>query len=387
MLTLEVTALNILLTYLAGSSASVLENTLVEKEHLASAVYFSTESRPDTVIQFALSSVATESLARVETRFFEVLKATAEKELDMKYIKDCINRERRQVKFYAETSGNCFTDPIIKDFLFGKRDGSTLRTLESLEEYDELATWTESRWRDLIKRWMSDAFHVTILGKPSAALSEKLKSEERDRIAAQIEALGEEGLKEKERKLAEAKAANQREIPRDLIERFKVPDTTSIHFITTTTARSGAAQKMGRLENPIQTIIDNDNIDLPLFIHFEHVQSNFVHLVLTMGTEPVHISLRPLLSIYLENFFNTPLLKDGKRFEFEQVIMDLEKDTVGYGAGSGSSLGNSEVLTIRLQVEESKYETAIRWLRSLLFDGIFDLTVTLFLWTCNLDET
>ena len=60
------TALNILLTYLAGSSASVLENTLVEKEQLASAVYYSTEPRPDIVIQFSLSSVATGRLAVVE---------------------------------------------------------------------------------------------------------------------------------------------------------------------------------------------------------------------------------------------------------------------------------------------------------------------------------
>lgn len=367
--------MNILLTYLAGSSASVLENVLVEKEHLASAVYFSSDLRPRTVIQFALSSVAADALALAESRFFEILRETADKELDMKYINDCINRERRQVKFYTEKSASAFTDTIIRDFLFGQRDGSTLRHLESLKEYDELAKWTDLQWRELLRKWISDADHVTILGKPSASLSKKIEKEEKDRVAAQIKALGEEGLKEKERKLAEAKAENSKEIPKDLLERFKVPDTKSIHFINTTTARSGAARDIGRLDNPIQEIVDGEKSDLPLFVHFEHVPTNFVHVNLILGTEFIPTSLRPLLCIYLENFFSSPVLRDGKRVEFEQVIMDLEKDTVGYGITSARNLGNHEALTVHLEVEAEKYETAIKWVKSLLFDVIFDVTV------------
>lgn len=367
--------MNILLTYLAGSSASVLENTLVEKEQVASAVSSSTDSRPATVIQITLSSVATESLAAVEARFFEVLKDTAAKELDMAYIKDCINRERRQMKFYAEKSGTFFTESIITDFLFGKRDGSTLRDLESLREYDILETWTDQQWRESLKRWISEANHVTILGKPSASLSKKLKTEEEVRVAKQIHSFGEKGLEKLEQRLTEAKAENDREIPREIFERFKVPDTKSIHFMETITARSGAARKEKPLDNPIQRIIDEDSSDLPLFIHFEHVQTNFVHLTLILGTESVPVSLRPLLSIYLENFFNSPVLRNGKRLEFEHVIMDLEKDTVSYGIESGSRLGNSEVLYIHFQVEAEKYETSIQWLKDLLFHGIFDPTV------------
>lgn len=367
--------MNILLTYLAGSSASVLENTLVEKEQVASAVSSSADSRPASVIQITLSSVAAESLAAVEARFFEVLKETAAKELDMAYIKDCINRERRQMKFYAEKSGSFFTESIITDFLFGKRDGSTLRDLESLREYDILDTWTDQQWRELLKKWISEANHVTILGKPSASLSNKLKSEEEARVAEQIQSLGEEGLKKLEQRLAQAKAENDRDFPKEIFERFRVPDTKSIHFMETVTARSGAAREKRSLDNPIQRIIDGDSSDLPLFIHFEHVQTNFVHFTLILGTESVPIPLRPLLSVYLENFFNSPVLRNGKRLEFEQVIMDLEKDTIGYGIESGARLGNPEVLNIQFQVEAEKYETAIQWLKDLLFDGIFDLTV------------
>ncbi len=79
-------ALNVLLVYLAGSSVSILENTLVEKEQAASAVYSSTDERPVSVIWFVLSSVATEKLAEVEKRFFEVLRETASKPLAMDYM-------------------------------------------------------------------------------------------------------------------------------------------------------------------------------------------------------------------------------------------------------------------------------------------------------------
>ena len=364
------------MTYLAGSSASVLENTLVEKEQVASAVYYSTEFRPDTVIQFSLSSVDTDKLSEVHKRFFEVVKQASSRNLDMDYMLDCIRRQRRVLKASAEASGSFFTDPIITDFLFGARDGSDLRDLASLGEYDLLETWNDAQWRQYLKKWISEAPHITILGKPSAKLSKKLKAEEEARVAAQKERLGEEGLKEMEKKLAQAMAENDREIPREILERFKVPDPSSIHFIDTITARSGVARKMGPLDNPIQKLVDKDDTDLPLFIHFEHTQTNFVHINLIIGTGAIPAKLMPLLPVYIDNFFSTPISRNGETIEFEKVIIELEKDTVRYSIESASSLGNPEVLRIQFQVEIEKYETAIRWLRTMLWDSIFDLTVT-----------
>ncbi len=369
-------ALNVLLIYLAGSSASVLENVIVEKEQIASAVYYATDYRPDTVLTFTLSSVATEKLSEVEGRLHELLRETAAKSLDMDYMLDCVRRQKRQMKLYAESSGSFFTDSIINDFLFGNRDGSTLRTLGSLKEYDELESWTDGQWRQFLKTWISNAPHISILGVPSAKLSRKIKSDEKARVAKQKKDLGAEGLKKLEEKLAEAKAGNDKEIPRGLLEKFIVPSTDSIHFIHTTTARSGVARRPERLDNKIQNIVDEDHSDLPLFIHFEHIPTNFVHLSLVISTGSVPVPLRPLLSLYLDNFFNTPIMRDGKRIEFEQVVIELEKDTVGYTIESGSSISNPEVLRVRFQVELEKYETAIRWLKEMLWQSIFDETVS-----------
>ncbi|KAI9818133.1 MAG: hypothetical protein M1827_000758 [Pycnora praestabilis] len=369
--TLLTSALNILLVYLAGSSVSILENTLVEKEQVASAVYYSTDNRPKVLIWFSLSSVATEKLSGVEKRFFEVLQEASASPLDMEYLRDCVRRQRRQLKFEVEGSGAFFADPIINDFLFGKRDGSTLRDLATLKEYDDLEQWTDAQWRGFLRRWISDANHVSILGVPSANMSKKLKADEEARVAAQKERLGEEGLKKLEKKLADAKAKNDREVPREILEQFKVPGTDSIHFIGTTTARSGHARKLGRLENPIQKIVDQDT-DLPLFIQFEHIPTNFVHFTLVLSTGTIPVQLRPLLSVYIMNFFDTPIVRKGHRVEFEKVVTELEKDTISYTIDGGSYIGNPEVLRIRFQVEPEKYDAAIRWLKELLWDGIFD---------------
>lgn len=359
--------------YLAGSSASLLENVLVEKEQVASAVYFATEDRPSIEIQFNLTSVETDKLEQVERRFFEVLKDAMEKEIDMKYLKECIARQKKIWKFSTESSASALAEYVISDFLYGKRDGSTLLDVATLKEYDVLEQWGERQWRDLIKKYISDANHVTILGVPSVKMSERLKKEEEDRVAEQKKQLGEKGLKELADKLEKAKAENDKEIPKNMLENFEIPGAESIHFVETTTARSGSALKAGRPEHKAQKIVDTDSSDLPLFIHFEHIPSNFVQFSLLISAQSVPVQLRPLLSVFTEAFFNIPVQRDGKTIDFEQVVVELERDTVGYTMDTARSFGNSEMLRISFQVEMEQYSTAIAWLQELSFRSIFDV--------------
>lgn len=367
------TALNTMLMYLAGSSVSVLVNTLVEKEHLTSMVYFWVKSHYHLLIYFTLTSVATEKLADVEKRFFEVLRDHASRPLDMDYLKDCLHRFKRQVRFTSEVGNDEYKDPIIKDHVYGNRDGSHLQeALESLSVFDELEEWKEEDWRGFLKKWLSDAHHVSLLGKPSIALSEKIKADEVTRVKAQQEKLGEEGLKEKAKKLEEAKAENDKPIPHEIMERLKVPGTESIHFFETTTARSGLAKKLGTTDNKIQQIIDKDEDGLPLFIQFEHIPTSFVHFGLALGTSIVPTELKPLLGVYLTNFFATPIAQNGKRIEFEQVITSLEKDTIEYSLDRGTDIGNSEMVYIHFVAEAEKFEKVVQWLATLLIDSVFD---------------
>ena len=360
-----------MLSYLASSSASVLENILVEKEQVATAVYYESTPRPDSIIEFTLTGVDASQLSAVEARFAELLHETASKELDMEYLQDCIKRERRQQMYAAESSDSFFTSTIITTFLFSKdRD---LDCLSHLQEFDALNGWSEVEWRKFLNRWMANAPRISILGKPSTALSKKLKEEEEARVADQIKRLGESGLKTLKDKLQEAKAENDRPIPKDFLENFKVPPTDTIHFVSTVPARSGKARDIDHPDNSIQQIIDQDHGSSSLYIHYEHIASNFVHANILLCTSSIPLELRPLLSIYVGSFFTNPVVRDGKQKDFEEVVKDLDRDTVGYGFSAASKLGNSEVLNLGIQVEADKYGVAIGWAKDLLWNSVFDV--------------
>ncbi|WPH03609.1 Hypothetical protein R9X50_00649200 [Acrodontium crateriforme] len=365
-----VAALGILLMYLMGSSISVIENTMVEKEQLCSMTYYNTDARPDTAITFSLSAVETEKLADVEKRLIELIKETASKPLEMGYLHDCIKRWRRQIKIRCENAGDFFSTPIIEDHLFGDRNGKDLKCLASLKELDDLERWSDSQWREFLTKWLVDAPHVSVLGVPSKELSDKITKDEKARVKAQQEKLGEDGMKKLAEKLQHAQDTNNKPIPDAVLEKFPIPGTDSVHFISTVTARAGSARKMGKLDNDIQKIIDKDDNDSPLFIHFEHIPSNFVRIKLDICTGSVPVDLMPLLTLYMMNFFTTPVMYKGKRIEFEDLVLDLEKDTVSYGIDS--ERGNPEMLYINFDIEPEKYETIIGWLKTVLFEAIHD---------------
>ncbi|KAI5305384.1 hypothetical protein KEM56_004575 [Ascosphaera pollenicola] len=367
------TALQVVLNYLAGSSASVLENVLVEKEQLCTAVYYSTEDQPKTEIQFTLTSVKTSKLHEVEKRFFEVLKEAMASQLDLPYMFECLQRHKRTWKYSTESSPATFSQVAIVDFIYGKKDGSTLTPVGSLQEFDVLAAWGETEWKTFIQRWLSEAHHVSVLGIPSLKLSKKLKTADKERIEKRRKDLGPEGLKALEEKLKQATETNGREIPREDLLKFKVPGVETIPFIHTMTARSGAALNLGRGENRVQEVVDADgSADHPLYIQFEHIPSNFVHITLYLSTEGVSTELKPLLSVYTEAFFSLPLNINGKIMKFEHVVGALERVTVGYGFEDPLSHA-PELLAISFQVEVESYQVAILWLKALTWDSIFDI--------------
>ncbi|KAK8047446.1 hypothetical protein PG996_015510 [Apiospora saccharicola] len=370
----ESSALDSLLTYLCGSSVSVLENIMVEREELASSISYYIDHRPTSLIWFQPTGVATEKLEFVEKRLHELLAETASKPLDMTYMKECILRSQRQIRYYAESREDFYSDNIIQDFLFGDRDGSTLLEMKTLEEHDVIEAWTDEQWRTFMKKWMVDAPHVSVLGKPSQQLADKLKADETARIQQRKEELGADGLAEKKRLLEEAKKKNDVDIPESVLQQWPIPPSDSIPFIQSLTARSGLARKIGVDGNAAQNAIDHAESGKPLFIQFESVPTNFAQVVLHVGTTDIPVKYKPLVSLFNDYFFNTPILRDGKRVEFEEVVMELEKDTIDYSIEFAHRYGDTESVVIKMQIEPENYAKTIDWLKTLMFDSVFDVT-------------
>ena len=346
---------------------------MVEREELASSISHWWDARPNSVIWLQPTGVATEKLEFVENRLIELLKEVAAKPLDMYYMLECIRREKRQVQYHAETSESFYATNIITDYLFGKRDGSTLQELKSLSEYEVLEKWTDQQWRDFLKKWISDAHHVSVLGKPSHELAKKMKADEEGRISRRKDDLGEAGLKKLEERLESAKKKNDEPIPTEVIDRWEVPGTDSIHFIESDTARSGRAKSVGLGTGPAQKMVESAvEGKLPLFIQFEDVPTNFVHITIHLGTSEVPVNLKPLTSIFSDNFFNTHIMRHGVQVDFEKVVMELERDSIGYGIGSSRGLGDADGFMIQFQVEPEKYPAAVNWIRTMMFDSVFD---------------
>lgn len=331
------------------------------------------DARPNSTIWFQPTGVASEKLSFVEKRLHDLLKEVASKPLDMAYMKECISRERRQVKFSAESSEQFYSQNIITDYLFGKRDGSTLKELETLQEYDVLDNWTDEQWRAFLKQWLVEAHHISVLGKPSMELATKLKKEEESRIAFRKESLAEWGLKKLAEQLEAAKLKNEVEIPDHVIDQWPVPSTESIHFIESSTTRAGKAKTIGTEKDAAQKAIDSAKPGLPLFLQFESVPSNFVNVAVHVGTDQVPVELKPLMPIFIDNFFNTPIKRQGKLVDFEEVVMELERDTISYSLGGGGKIYDPESILMSFQLEPEKYTAIIEWIRALMFDSVFDV--------------
>ena len=58
------------------------------------------------------------------------------------------------------------------------------------------------------------------------------------------------------------------------------------------------------------------------------------------------------------------------------ILLSVDFNSCNSRIDSGSYLSNPEMIAIRLQIEPDRYEAAIRWLRDLLWDGVFSLTVS-----------
>ena len=65
-------------------------------------------------------------------------------------------------------------------------------------------------------------------------------------------------------------------------------------------------------------------------------------------------------------------MRDGVKVEFEQVVTELEQDTISYSIRGASPIHDPEGLCIQFQIEPSRYATAIKWIRTMMFDSIFD---------------
>lgn len=88
------------------------------------------------------------------------------------------------------------------------------------------------------------------------------------------------------------------------------------------------------------------------------------------GVSPAE--LRALLPIYLDSFFTLPVTRaDGTKLDYEEVVKQLDAETLSYSIDINSPL--QEGVTLKIKVPKEKYTKAIAWLSDLLYNSSFSV--------------
>ncbi|KDQ63640.1 hypothetical protein JAAARDRAFT_29668 [Jaapia argillacea MUCL 33604] len=378
-------ALDLLGSYLAGSATAPLNKEFVEVENpLCTYIYFGEDTRATlTDLPIYIGSVPTEHLEGFDERLKESLRKVVREGVDMERMGLVIRRDERQLRSKLESAkGDTFSGTVISDFLYGAEDGTELGpSMDEFRQYEELKKWSGEDWGRLLTRYYIDPPSITLIGKPSPTLADTLASNEKARIAAQRASLGPAGLEAKKKELEEAKKEHEKEIPRAVLEGFKVPDVKSIRWIGVGSwmevgrgrERGGGGRRVG--DEALGRHVGRDGEEVPFFVQYDHVQSDFVTIHAFFSLSSLPNRLRPYMSTYLSSFFSLPVnTSTGIKLSHEQVVDRLDDETVSYDVnlGVGTPSQFPETLRVSLKVERDKYEEAVAWLRDLVWGSEFD---------------
>ncbi|KZT05962.1 uncharacterized protein LAESUDRAFT_701454 [Laetiporus sulphureus 93-53] len=380
---LERKALDILGTYLTSSAVAPLNKEFIEVESpLCTYIYFGEDTRATYVdLPVYVGSVPTEHLDTFDQKLKDSFRRIADEGVDMKRMAMVINRDERQLRSKIETSkGDTFSGTIITDFLYGAEDGSELDpSMDEINQYAQLRKWSSKNWTDLLRKYYVDPPSIVVQGKPSGAMADKLEADEKKRIADQKARLGPEGLAKAERELEAAKLEHDREIPKHILTSFPVPDVKSISWIPVQ-----SLQEIGEGKGRHRTVEQTNNAELakhvakdgdllPFFVQYDHVHSDFITINAYFSLARLPNRLRPYISTYLSSFFSLPVKRSsGEELTHEQVVNKLDDDTVSYDVGLGVGAAFNEMMRVSIKVESAMYESAIAWLRDLLYGSEFD---------------
>lgn len=108
-------------------------------------------------------------------------------------------------------------------------------------------------------------------------MADRLDREEKARIAAQQARLGPSGLAECERELEDAKKEHEREIPKEILTSFPVPDVKSIAWIPVQSVQEkhGAKTRVPTAaphNAELAKHVEKDGSPLPFFVQYDHVK-------------------------------------------------------------------------------------------------------------------
>ncbi|KAG0140396.1 hypothetical protein CROQUDRAFT_665240 [Cronartium quercuum f. sp. fusiforme G11] len=362
-------ALDLLGTYLTDTAISPLAKKFIEiDDPLCTDITFQPIDGEKTITTAYLSSVPVEHLSELPKKFKAALEFEAD-HIDNQRMKMIIERGALKVCNQMEVDAHdTLSTIVISNFLYGTGPQLVNDLSNELQRYKVLASWSIEQWSSVFKKWLVNNSSVTVIGKPSLNLADKLAADTAARLESTKQKYGKEGLKKLQEKLENAQKVNDTPYPDKFLSDFPIPNLNSIKWIEVEAARAD-----GKFKSKLQDQIDlRDSTVLSFFVQFDHIESNFITLSIHLSPTDLPADLFKYLNIYLSSFFSLPVQRsDGTSLTYDEVVKQLDKETVSYDVRMGPSIG--QTLEIYLKIEKTKYPTMIGWLKDLLWGSKFDI--------------
>ncbi|KAH3664171.1 hypothetical protein OGAPHI_004885 [Ogataea philodendri] len=366
-------AVEVLGKYLTFSSVSLFNKYFIEvQDPLATYTSFYTDDYIQTTMNIEFSNVPVDKLDDFPSKITKLLQDHA-KELDLERIKDIIDQTKWDLIYEAESSSEMFSTSLIFQFLYGDKSSKDLPAyLKNLDDYEELLSWDLEKWTELFKKYFAENPSLTILTKPSAELYRSTKKENKHMIKDRKAELGKDGLAKLGEKLEAAKKKNDAPIPDQILESFGQPDPAKINFISTESIATGTNKDVVNdlTLDSTKKILADTAPEFPLYVHFENIKSNFVTIDLLCSTFEIDKDLLKYIHIF-DTLFSLPIEEDGKVIPYEDVVKQLQRDTVLATVSTSFEYNFDELLTFRIIARSENYEKSINWFTRLLFNTKF----------------
>ncbi|SSD59102.1 related to zinc metalloprotease [Saccharomycodes ludwigii] len=369
-------AINVLMEYLTEESLSVFYREIIEIEDpLSTEVEYWTDDFYRTIINLDFHGVPTEKLQLAKTRILQLL---SEHKVNLKRIKDVLeNYKWDYLLKFENNSAETLSRVCITDFLYASNvhNEALKQSLGDLNGFDELSRWDQAQWQKLFEHWLLENKPVIVLGKPSAALYERMDESKKQLLEKRKSSLGPNGIIKLRKQLEQATEANNKPIPDNLLKEFLITEPAkSVDFLHTKGISVLNSDTNNDLNDGLTTaILKAAPKNLPLFMHLEHFPSQFVEVHLLLNARNIkNAELLPYYYLFDELFSMPMRLESGEILPFEKVVCCLKNETIDASITSGLQVSFADFINIHIRAKASEYENSIKWIKHSLFDMLFD---------------
>nr|XP_018913326.1 PREDICTED: uncharacterized protein C05D11.1-like [Bemisia tabaci] len=369
----KLTCCSVLLKYLTDTAVSPLSQHFVEiDDSYCSNVCYSIVENSESAFLLQFENVPVPKLDAVYPKLKSVLHDISHgvEKIDMKRFHSVIHRHKLECLSFLETNPHpAVAFIVINDMLYGNTKEDLDLRLNQISQLDKMKNEPLEFWESLLKKYFVDALHVLVKGKPSTAELKRMMTEEKERISKQRTQIGDEGLKQKERELEAAMAQNEIPPPNDMLVKVPIPSTDSIKYHSIHSYSADPDSPQHPLFNASKA---------PIYMNVDDLRTNFVYMAILMDSSSLPQELRSYLLILTECLLESPINRDGNMISYEDVVTQLESDTVQTEINVGLERmprftcgPYSETLRLFVQLEPEKFEKGVNWIREILYQTVF----------------